>query len=117
MNPRKIVTDLLVLWTKCPKCCQTIHTKDIEKSNRCPKIGCGYTYPYSFAKAQELRKLLVKGTKLDKFSKLVLKNLDSIGSQQEKEAFLSKAFKLVLDDYDYRQMMEMMKVMKVMKIE
>lgn len=100
----KSMKRIKTMWVKCPKCYEINYTAEVAKLNKCPRIECGHTYLYPFAKAIEFKKLLRAGTTWGEVGKFVLKALDSIKSRKKKVAFLSKTHGLILENFEWHQM-------------
>lgn len=84
------------LWEKCPGCKELIYAKEFVRHNKCPK--CEYIFPYPFAKAWELEKLLRSGKATWKqVSDVTLVVLDSMTEQKVKSRFLTAIFRIVDD--------------------
>ena len=94
------------LWTKCPKCQEIVYIKEIEKTNKCPNESCGHVYLYPFAKMLKVRELLQYGTTWGELGRFVLEILDTIDDRNQKIAFLSKTHGLMIEWFEWSQMIK-----------
>lgn len=97
------IKEMPTLWIRCPRCTEALYVKEVEKTNRCSANGCRFKFPYPVAKALKVETLIKNhNTTYGELSKLILKMLDSIEDQVERQVFLIKVIGSVQENHERR---------------